>query len=37
MLGAVLGFAIAALVVIVATRGRLGYDTYLRDEAQGQT
>lgn len=36
-LGAVLGFVVAAVAVIVATRGRLGYDTYLLDEAQGQT
>lgn len=36
-LAGIVGFGIAAIVLIIATRLRLGYDTYLRDEANGLT
>ncbi len=37
ILGGLIAIVIAALVIVVLTRGRLGYDVYLRDKEQGLT
>jgi len=33
----VVGFGVAAVVVVVLTRGRLGYRNYLQKEGRGST